>query len=74
VSWQGLLVEEPLDGGVLDTSLFPELFDVVSVGLIPGADKDQPVKVGGSAGLECEFGLEVDRARGDGALDRSDDL
>ena len=74
VSEQGLLVEETLDGGVLDSALLPEGLGVLGVGLVLRTDKDQSVKVGRSAGLEGELGLKGDPAGRDRSLDRSDDL
>jgi hypothetical protein len=74
VSEQGLLVEETLNGGVLDSALLSEGLGVLGVGLILRTDKDQSVKVGRSAGLEGELGLEGDTTGRDGSLDRSDDL
>lgn len=74
VSEQGLLVEETLDGGVLDSALLAEGLGVLGVGLVLRTDKDQSVKVGRSAGLEGELGLEGDPSGRDGSLDRSDDL
>lgn len=71
---QGLLVEETLDSGVLDSSLLPQSLGVLGVGLVLRTDKDQSIKVGRSAGLEGELGLEGDPSGRDGSLDRSDDL
>lgn len=74
VSEQRLLVEETLDGGVLDSALLSESLGVLGVGLVLRTDKDQSVKVSRSAGLEGELGLEGDSSGRDGSLDRSDDL
>jgi hypothetical protein len=74
VSEQWLLVEETLDGGVLDSTLLSESLGVLGVGLVLRTDKDQSVKVGRSAGLKGELGLEGNPSGRDGSLDRSDDL
>lgn len=74
VSEQGLLVEESLDRGVSDPTLLPELVGVLGVVFVLRSDKDQPIKVGRSAGLKGELRLESDRAGRDVSLDRPDDL